>query len=338
MSDRLPLSAAALVMAVGLWAPILIAQAPSDAAARLAANAYDPTAPSPKGWTPPRTSWGDPDLQGYWLNFTYTPLERPKELAGKPLYTVQEAVEAFTRAVAIDASVDPTVVHYDFNEYGMKAWQSPSRPNRRTALIVDPPDGRIPALTPEAQKRQAATAAGARSADVASYPGLYTRCIIGYNGWPRTPVNYQGETQFVQVPGYVLQIAQANSDVRVIPLDGRPHLPQNIRTWSGDARGHWEGNTLVVDTTNLNAKSRLDVVGDFYSDNAHIVERFIFVDANTLTYEATITDPKVFTRPWTLRIPERRMPDDEFWEFACHEGNLDPVDLADQINGKPGQK
>jgi len=94
----------------------------------------------------------------------------------------------------------------------------------------------------------------------------------------------------------------------------------------------------AVDTTNLNGKSRLDVVGDFYSDNVHIVERFVFVDANTLTYEATITDPKVFTRPWTLRIPERRMPDDEFWEFACHEGNLDPADLADQINAKPGQK
>ena len=134
------------------------------------------------------------------MNFTYTPLERPLELAGKPLYTVEEAVEAFRRAVALDASVDPTTVHYDFNEYGMKAWQSPSRPNRRTALIVDPPDGRIPPLTPEAQKRQAA-AAVARTADVSTYPGLYTRCIIGYNGWPRTPANYQGETQIVQIPG-----------------------------------------------------------------------------------------------------------------------------------------
>jgi hypothetical protein len=110
-----------LVVGVVLWAPVLVAQAPSDATARLAANAYDPTVPAPKGWTPSRTSWGDPDLQGYWLNFTYTPLERPKELAGKPLSTVEEAVEAFKRAVDLDASVDPTTGHYDFDEYGMKA-------------------------------------------------------------------------------------------------------------------------------------------------------------------------------------------------------------------------
>jgi len=332
MSDRLPLSASALVMAVGLWAPVLIAQAPSDAAARLAANAYDPTAPSPKGWTPPRTSWGDPDLQGYWLNFTYTPLERPKELAGKPLYTVQEAVEAFTKAVAIDASVDPTVVHYDFNEYGMKAWQSPSRPNRRTALIVDPPDGRIPALTAEAQKRQAA-AAGARSADVSSYPGLYTRCIIGYNGWPRTPVNYQGETQFVQIPGYVLQIAQANSDVRVIPLDGRPHLPQNIRTWSGDARGHWEGNTLVVDTTNFNGQR--DWRGS--TDRLHLIERYTLVDSRTLRYEFTVEDPTTWTRSWTAENPMPRI-EPPLYEFACHEGNYGVINVITglQIREKEG--
>src|SRR5438034_359911 len=169
MSNRVlvPFGAVMLATMVVPWPPILVAQVPSDAAARLASNTYDPAAPAPRGWSPPRTSWGDPDLQGYWLNFTYTPLERPKELAGKPLYTVQEAVEAFKKAVDLDASVDATVVHYDFNEYGMKAWQNPSRPNRRTALIVDPPDGRIPPLTPEAQRRQAA-AAGARTADVSA--------------------------------------------------------------------------------------------------------------------------------------------------------------------------
>jgi hypothetical protein len=121
---------------------------------------------------------------------------------------------------------------------------------------------------------------------------------------------------------------------RVIPLDGRPHPAPGVKLWMGDGRGHWEGNTLVVDTTNLNAKSRLDVIGDFYSENAHIVERFVFNDANTMNYEATITDPTVFTRPWTLRIPERRMGDDEFWEFACHEGNLDPGVVDEQIQKK----
>jgi hypothetical protein len=126
---------------------------------------------------------------------------------------------------------------------------------------------------------------------------------------------------------------------RVIPIDGRPHVGANVKLWMGDGRGRWEGTTLVVETTNLNAKARLDVVGDFFSDKATIVERFVFVDAGTMNYEATITDPTVFTRPWTLRIPQRRMPDDEFWEFACHEGNLDPDVLSSQIkNSSAGQR
>ena len=334
MSNRVlvPLGAVMFVMVVALWAPAPVAQVPSDAAARLAANTYDPTAPPVKGWTPPRTSWGDPDLQGYWLNFTYTPLERPKELAGKPLYTVQEAVAAFKKAVDVDATVDTTVVHYDFNEYGMKAWQNPSRPNRRTALILDPPDGRIPPLTPEAQKRQAAAAA-ARRPDVFSYPGLYTRCIIGYNGWPRTPANYQGETQFVQTPGYVLQIAQANSDVRIIPLDGRPHLPQNVRAWSGDTRGHWEGNTLVVDTTNFHDKR--DWRGS--SDRLHLVERYTLIDSKTLRYEFTVDDPTTWTRSWTVENPMPRI-EPPLYEFACHEGNYGVINVVQglQIREKEG--
>jgi hypothetical protein len=118
---------------------------------------------------------------------------------------------------------------------------------------------------------------------------------------------------------------------RVVPVDGRPHVGANVKLWMGDARGRWEGSTLVVDTTNLNAKSRLDVVGDFFSDKAHIAERFIFVDANTMNYEATITDPDVFTRPWTMRAAQRRMPDDEFWEWGCHEGERDAGHSSSKI-------
>lgn len=320
------LGAVILAMLVGLWAPALVAQNPSDPAARLAASTWDPTAPAPNGWTPPRTAWGDPDLQGYWLNFTYTPLERPRELAGKALYTVEEAVEAFKKAVASDSDADPTTVHYDFNEYGLKAWQNPIRPNRRTALIVNPPDGRIPPLTPEAQKRQAAAASGPY---VSTLPGLYTRCIIGYNGWPRTPHNYQGETQFVQVPGYVLQIAQANSDVRIIPLDGRPHLSPKVRTWSGDSRGHFEGNTLVVETTNFNDKR--DYRGS--TDGLHVVERYTLVDSKTLLFEFTVNDPTTWTRPWSMENPMPRI-EPPIYEFACHEQNYGVINVVKGLQAR----
>src|SRR3989441_5960458 len=277
------LSAVSLVMAAIVWAPVLVvAQAPSGAASKLAASVWDPTAPPPSGWTSPRTPWGDPDLQGFWLVLSYTPLERPAELAGKPLYTKEEAVDAFKKAVALDAEVDPTTIHYDWKEYGMDAWQSPVRPNRRTALIVDPPDGRVPPLTPEARKRQADTAAAIRAAGTGlqNYGNLYTRCITGNQGPPRLPGNHDAESQIVQIPGYVLLYMQSNNDVRIIPLDGHPHLPQNVRTWSGDPRGHWEGNTLVVDTTNF--KGQRNWRGS--SAGLHLVESFNLADPKTHRY------------------------------------------------------
>ena len=144
--------------------------------------------------------------------------------------------------------------------------------------------------------------------------------------------------RITQTPGTVVFVWDEYHTYRVVPLDGRPHLGPNMKLWMGDARGHWEGTTLVVDTTNFNAKGRLDVVGDFYSDKAHIVERFVFVDANTMNYEATITDPAVFTQPWTIRVAQRRLADDEFWEFACHEGNRDG-ELSDAvIDANTGRK
>ena len=277
------LGAMALASVVVFWAPVIVvAQAPSGAAT-LAANVWDPTtSAAPSGWTPPRTPWGDPDLRGYWLSLSYTPLERPAALADKPLYTKEEAINAFRKAVAVDAEVDPTTVHYDWKEYGMDAWQSPVRPNRRTALIVDPPDGRVPPLTPEAKKRQADNAAAIRAAGtgVWNYGNLYTRCITGNQGPPRLPGNHDAESQIVQTPGYVILYMQSNSDVRIIPLDGRPHLPQNVRSWSGDSRGHWEGNTLVVDTTNF--KEQRNWRGS--SSGLHLVERFTLADPRTIRF------------------------------------------------------
>ncbi len=317
-----PFGTVVLVLLVLLWAPVrVVAQSPSGPAA-LAANVWDPTAPAQSGWTPPRTPWGDPDLQGYWLILSYTPLERPAALAEKPLYTKEEAIGAFKKAVALDAEVDPTTVHYDWKEYGMDAWQSPVRPNRRTSLIVDPPDGKIPPLTPEAQKRRALGCCGVGGTDVQSV-GWYTRCILGVESAPRVPGGVTAESQLVQTPGYVVWIMESNSDVRIIPLDGSPHLPQNVRQWLGDSRGHWEGNTLVVETTNFTDKTNWQRS----TEALHLVERFTLVDAKTIKYEFTVTDPATWTKPWTLEAPLPRI-EPPLYEFACHEQNYGVINVV----------
>ena len=327
-----PFGTVALVMVVLLWTPIrVVAQAPSGAAA-LAANVWDPTAPASSGWTAPRTPWGDPDLQGYWLVLSYTPLERPSALAGKPLYTKEEAIDAFKKAVALDAEVDPTTVHYDWKEFGMDAWQSPVRPNRRTSLIVDPPDGRIPPLTPEGQKRRALGCCGVGGTDVQSV-GWYTRCILGVESAPKVPGGVTTESQIVQAPGYVMLIMESNSDVRIIPLDGRPHLAPNVRQWLGDSRGRWEGNTLVVETTNFTDKTSWQ-----HSTQAlHLVERFTLTDAKTLKYEFTVSDPATWTKPWSLEAPLPRIAP-PLYEFACHEQNYGIINVVKgaQLRAKEG--
>lgn len=319
------LAAATLVTVVTLCAPALVAgQATSgtatfdptttntEAAIKAAAEAAKAAAAT-ANWTPPRTPWGDPDLQGYYLNLSYTPLERPAALAGKIFYTEEEALAAFRKAVEADAQAEPGTVHYEWKEYGMDAWQSPVRPNRRTALIVDPPDGRIPVLTPEAQKRQAA--ARGRGNDVLTR-GLYERCVTGNQGPPRLPLNHDSESQIVQTPGYVVLFMQSNNDVRIIPMDGRPRLPQNVGQWLGDARGRWEGDTLVIETTNFSDKR--DWRGS--TSGMHLVERLTRVDPKTIRYEFTVTDPATWTRPWSAEVPWPRI-DPPLFEFACHEQN-----------------
>jgi hypothetical protein len=334
MRTRVLASLASLTLVIVLGAPAQVraGQAPSgtksfdpattntEAAIRAATEAAR-VAAAAANWTPPRTPWGDPDLQGYYLNLSYTPLERPAELAGKALYTEQEAIAAFRKAVEADAEVDPRTVHYDWKEYGMDAWQSPVRPNLRTALIVDPADGKIPALTPEAQKRLAA--ARAERGDDVSTRGLYERCVTGNQGPPRLPGNHDAESQIIQAPGYVVLLLQSNSDVRIIPLDGRPHLPQHVGLWQGDARGHWEGNTLVVDTTNFGDKRdwRGSTIG------MHLVERLTRVDPKTIKYEFTVSDPTTWTRPWSAEVPWPRIEPGMF-EFACHEQNYGLINVV----------
>ena len=239
---------------------------------------------SPRPWPPALTPDGQPDVQGSW----------------RPVIGGTQSLDPAKSSAA------------DFEErIGGVVKPNPSR-------IVDPPDGHIP-YQPWAAELQKKLEAAYENPTRPEHIDTQTRCLLG----PVPRLYYFPTFQIIQTPGSVVFVWDEYHAFRVVPLDGRPHVGANMKLWMGDARGRWEGNTLVVDTTNLNAKSRFDVIGDFFSDNAHIVERFIFVDANTMNYEATITDSTVFTRPWTMRVAQRRMPDEEFWEWACHEGDRD---------------
>ena len=278
---------------------------------------WDPTAPREES---PRTSWGDPDLSGYWLNVAYVPLERPDELADKALYTEEEAVTAFVQWATQDASVDPATVHYDWTEFGMDNWQSPIRPSLRTSLIVDPPNGKRPPLTAAGQARLQEQA---RRHTLESR-GLYERCIQSNQGPPRIPfVQNTGESQIVQTPEAVVLIAQSNSDVRIIHLDGSPHAPASVRGYLGDSRGHWEGDTLVIETTNFSA----DRKWNGSAGNLHLEERLTRVADDTLLYEATMTDPTTWEAPWSIEIPWPRMEPPGLFEFACHEQNYGIINV-----------
>ena len=285
----------------------------------------------------PRTPWGDPDLQGVWDYWTFTPLERPAELAGKDVLTDEEAAAvahaARDAALAIDRDGPQ---EGSTGAYGQAVWTERDRATalNQTSLIVDPPDGTMPPVTPGEMRRVTAhRAAGgrpvrSRAAGVASDGpedrGLAERCIVGFStGPPMLPAGYNNNVQIFQTPGYVVLAVEMIHDVRIIPVDGRPHLPGDLDQWLGDARGHWEGETLVVDTINFT-----DRVGSFSTtsvswgtgERLHLIERFTRVDANTLRYEFTVDNPSVFTRTFSASFPMQRssLP---LYEYACHEGN-----------------
>lgn len=274
-------------------------------------------------WTPPRTPDGQPDLQGFWTNSTLTPLERPADLAGKEFFTPEEAAAFEKRALEqgnsdrrnTNAELDITGSYNNFwRDRGTKIV-----PTRRTSLIVDPADGRIPALTPEAQKKVAERAEYRRQhpADGPEDLNLNVRCIVWpTSGPPMLPAGYNNYYQILQIPGYVIILVEMIHDVRIIPLDGRPHLPQNVHQWLGDSRGRWEGNTLVVETTNFTNKTNFRGSGE----RLHVMERFTRVDADTIRYQFTVNDPATFTRPWTAELYMARSAG-AIYEYACHEGN-----------------
>jgi len=294
------------------------------------------------GWSPPRTPDGKPDLQGVWLNQSATPLERPKELAGREFLTDDEVAEFKKRAARLFATNNDSDFPGADNFYlallanpekygtGTSATSNTTvmierTIEKRTSLIVDPPDGKIPPMTPDGQERLARTPppAAAVGGPLAAGPEDLSnamRCIT--YGMPRigrqniNAAGPMGYYQILQTPNYVTISLEAIHETRVIPLDGRPHLPAGIRQWSGDSRGHWEGNTLVVDTTNFSPRSNF--MGA--AETLHVIEKFTRVAASTLQYEITIDDEKTWTKPWTVMIRMNRSQD-KLYEYACHEGN-----------------
>jgi hypothetical protein len=276
-----------------------------------------------KTWTAPRTPDGNPDLQGTWSTATLTPLERPADLAGKPFFTEQEAAE-YEKQFLLQANRDrrdggaDTDVGRAYNEF----WFSRGShlvASRRTSLVVDPPDGKIPPLTAEAQKRQADRAAqtSAHPFDGPEDRPLAERCILWPTaGPPMIPGGYNNNYQIVQAPGYVMILVEMIHDVRIIPTDGRPHLPPGVRQWMGDSRGRWEGDTLVVDTTNFTDKTNFRGA----SKDLHLTERFTRIGPETILYEFTVDDPAAFTRTWKAEIPMQKTQE-SILEYACNEGN-----------------
>ena len=347
--------AAALATVASLSMTVLLAQAPSgtkkalpqtatstDAAIKASADAFKKSVEL-KNYTVPKKPWGEPDLSGVWLTATYTRLQRPEELGDKEFFTEEEAIAEYKKAAESDAEVDPRTVHYDWKEYAMDAWQGGATPNLRTSLIVDPKNGRLPPPVPEAQQRRAAAGAAARQLDpmlgVKTFGNLYTRCVLGLGAIPlvrggmpgadsaATAAGVTAEAFFFQSPGYLTIVMQSNNDVRIIPTDNRPHVPSQVRQWLGDSRGHWEGNTLVVETTNFfDPKPATNFLGS--TDQLQLVERFTRVGPNTMRYQYTVTDPKTWTRPWSVESSMPRVDPSMIYEFACHEQNYGLINVV----------
>jgi len=312
------LSIAAAVMVVATHT--VAGQAPAPAPAKPAAPA------AAKKYTTPRTPDGQPDLQGYWTNSTYVPLERPDKVT-KAYYSEQEFSEIVKNAAVREAEqTEPGTVadvHYDFTQFGLDRSQSAFvKSDLRTSMIVDPPSGKMPPLSTEGQKRAADRAAerrrmGATTDAVQNMP-VGTRCLImAGSGPPMMNAGYNSNYQIVQGQGYVMILVEMIHDARIIPIDGHQSaLPDNMRQWMGDSRGHWDGDTLVIETTNLNGKNPFR--GS--SEKMKVTERLWRVDANTLGYRFTIDDPGTWTAPWSAEAPMTKSVGPIF-EHACHEGN-----------------
>jgi hypothetical protein len=283
-----------------------------------------------KPWTPPRTADGQPDLQGVWTNATLTPFERSAQFAGKATITDQEA-EAMEKR-ARENSGDGAPRTGDTGSYNRAFFDSGSTwlSTRQSALVVEPSNGKVP-VKPAAEAERDYDFA--HLDDSPKHHTSWERCITRGVPAGMFPAGYNNAYEILQTPGYVVIFSEMIHEARIIPLD-RPHLPQGVRQWNGDSVGHWDGDTLVVDTTNYNGKGMIAtsaatarIRGIHESDALHVVERFKRVDAKTISYEAVIDDPNKFSAPWKVSMPLTMDVEYRIYEYACHEGNYAMEDI-----------
>jgi hypothetical protein len=296
------------------------------------------TAAKSKGFTMPRTADGHPDLQGVWTNATLTPMDRPAALAAKATLTDEEATK-WEKAQADEVAAADGKSDADFhrragsgetggyNALFIDRGSELARVDgvKRSSLVIDPPEGRVPPMTAEARARLTGGRGGRGGAtDSAKNRPLSERCLMSFgssSGPPMLPVLYNNNYQIVQTPDTIMILVEMVHDARIVRMNV-PHNPDSIRKWLGDSVGHWDGDTLVVDTINFNRQ--VNFRGS--SQNLHVIERFTRVDANTILYRTTIDDPTTFSKSWTIEYPFRATPG-PVYEYACHEGNYAMVDI-----------
>src|SRR6516162_2724029 len=314
----------------------------------ISVSAIPAAAQATKTWTPPKTPWGDPDIQGQWPATANIPMQRPANMGTRAVLTDEELAQR-ERQSQTQAAADGEQFRKDTSTAATinppSYWVEHGKPNRQASLVVDPPDGRIPPMTEAGRKYVQSMRGGLGPGQ--HFPDkvdswldfdIYSRCV------PRGPVSsmlptlYNFGNQIVQAPGYVVIRNEMIHEARVIPLKGGPHVGSKIRTYMGDSRGHWEGNTLVVETTNL--KNETGTGGGFFSEEAKLTERFTREAQDALNYDLTIDDPLTWTKPWTIHMPYKLDPGYQIYEYACHEGNYmmtDALEAARQLD-EQGQK
>ncbi len=319
--------------------------AAGTAIAQTAKVATTPATTAGRSWTQPKTPWGDPDIQGTWTDDDCigTPMNRPANFGDRLYYTEQELADREKRLdkqlsddLVETVAPDARVGQGPPGHWGERA----RRPCRQTSLVTDPPNGRTPDLLPEARTRPIPEGAGNGNPKADSWEDFsyYIRCISRGVTGSIFPVIYGNGQQIVQAPGYVSILQEMVHEARVIPTDGRPHASPNIRTYMGDARGHWEGNTLVVETTNfLSGKTGIGLNGGGVptTEALRLVERYTRTGANEMKYEVTVDDPKTYTAPFKVAFPMTQEPGYQNFEYACHEGNYA---MFDSLSGARAQE
>src|SRR5262245_57019289 len=296
-----------------------------------------------KAWTPPKTPWGDPDLQGIWPGNVGVPMQRPATFGERTTLNDEEFAQREAQARR-QAAADSQEFATSYTRPGIgppSYWTERGKQTRQASLIIDPPNGRLPSLTPEAEKYRKEARGGKGlpgewrgQADSYDDLNIYYRCVTRGLLGSVIPVVYNNGNQIIQAPGYVVFRNEMIHESRVIPLDGRPHVNSKIQMFMGDSRGHWEGNTLVVETTNFTDKDAIGSNGagypgdpGYHSDQLKVVERFTRVSDDKMEYRATVIDDKTWTRPWTIQIDLERNDKYQLFEYACHEGNYAMSDI-----------